>query len=65
MRCATKVAKDAIKRRVGEALESVQMGGFAERRVHQLSGGQQQRVALARAMVIRPRSMTVSQYVPQ
>ena len=40
--------------RVGEALELVQLGGFAERRVHQLSGGEQQRVALARALILEP-----------
>src|SRR5678815_4405208 len=39
------VAKDEIKRRVGEALESVRMGAFGERKINQLSGGQQQRVA--------------------
>ena len=44
-----KVAKDEIKRRVHEALESVRMAQYAERRPNQLSGGQQQRVALARA----------------
>jgi len=49
-----KVAKPEIRRRVQEALESVKMGGFADRRPAQLSGGQQQRIALARALVIRP-----------
>lgn len=49
-----KVGRDETARRVGEALESVRMGAFAERRPNQLSGGQQQRVALARALVIRP-----------
>jgi spermidine/putrescine transport system ATP-binding protein len=41
-------------RRVGEALELVQLGSYAKRRPHQLSGGQQQRVALARALVLQP-----------
>jgi len=41
-------------RRVGEALELVRLGGYAERRVWEMSGGQQQRVALARALVNRP-----------
>jgi len=49
-----KIAKPEIKRRVDEALESVKMGAFADRRPAQLSGGQQQRIALARALVIRP-----------
>src|SRR6188508_1497665 len=33
-----RVAKEEIKRRVGEALESVRMGAYAERRPNQLSG---------------------------
>ena len=49
-----KATKDETKRRVGEALDLVQMGKFAKRRPAQLSGGQQQRVALARALVLRP-----------
>ncbi|MBL9201132.1 MAG: ABC transporter ATP-binding protein [Opitutaceae bacterium] len=56
-----KVAKDEIKRRVSEALESVRMGAYAERRPNQLSGGQQQRVALARALVIRPRCLLLDE----
>ena len=56
-----KVAKDEIKRRVGEALESVRMGQYAERKPNQLSGGQQQRVALARALVIRPRCLLLDE----
>src|SRR5882672_6004613 len=56
-----KVAKEEIKRRVGEALESVRMGPYAERRPNQLSGGQQQRVALARALVIRPRCLLLDE----
>jgi iron(III) transport system ATP-binding protein len=49
-----KIAKPEIKRRVQEALESVKMQAFADRKPAQLSGGQQQRIALARALVIRP-----------
>ncbi len=56
-----KVAKDEIKRRVGEALDSVRMSDYAERRPNQLSGGQQQRVALARALVIRPRCLLLDE----
>ena len=48
------VAKDDITRRVGEALELVNLTGYERRRPNQLSGGQQQRVALARALVNRP-----------
>jgi iron(III) transport system ATP-binding protein len=49
-----KVAQPELRRRVNEALESVRMSAFADRRPAQLSGGQQQRIALARALVIRP-----------
>ena len=56
-----RVAKDEIKRRVGEALESVRMAAYADRRPNQLSGGQQQRVALARALVIRPRCLLLDE----
>ena len=56
-----KVPKPEIRRRVGEALESVRMGEYADRRTNQLSGGQQQRVALARALVIRPRCLLLDE----
>ena len=49
-----KVPAEEISRRVGEALESVRMSDYAQRRPNQLSGGQQQRVAIARALVNQP-----------
>jgi spermidine/putrescine transport system ATP-binding protein len=49
-----KVAKAEMERRVGEALELVQLGERASAKPRELSGGQQQRVALARALVNRP-----------
>ncbi len=48
------VEKSDTKRRVGEALDLVHLGGYDKRKPNQLSGGQQQRVALARALVNRP-----------
>jgi spermidine/putrescine transport system ATP-binding protein len=48
------VAKADIQRRVGEALELVNLTGYEQRKPNQLSGGQQQRVALARALVNEP-----------
>src|SRR5207302_10633328 len=56
-----KVPSAEIKSRVGEALESVRMGAYANRQPNQLSGGQQQRVALARALVIRPRCLLLDE----
>ena len=44
----------AIRARVAETLELVQLGHLADRMPRQLSGGQQQRVALARALVFSP-----------
>jgi spermidine/putrescine transport system ATP-binding protein len=49
-----KVSRADATRRVGEAMEMVQLGGLEARRPGQLSGGQQQRVALARAIVLEP-----------
>ena len=49
-----KISKAEIQRRVGEALELVQLPDMEKRRPRQLSGGQQQRIALARALVKRP-----------
>lgn len=46
--------KDEIGRMVNEALETVGLGGYADRPATRLSGGQQQRVALARAIVRKP-----------
>jgi iron(III) transport system ATP-binding protein len=56
-----RVPKAEITQRVQEALESVRMGAYAERKIAQLSGGQQQRVALARALVIRPRCLLLDE----
>jgi spermidine/putrescine transport system ATP-binding protein len=49
-----RVPKPEIERRVGEALELVQLADRAPAKPRELSGGQQQRVALARALVNRP-----------
>jgi len=46
--------KREVKKRVGAALEQVQLSALARRKPGQLSGGQQQRVALARALVLQP-----------
>ena len=56
-----KVRAKEVERRVREALESVRMAPYADRKIAQLSGGQQQRVALARALVIRPRALLLDE----
>jgi iron(III) transport system ATP-binding protein len=49
-----RMKKDAVRRRVLETLDLVEMAKYAGRYPHELSGGQQQRVALARALVYSP-----------
>jgi putative spermidine/putrescine transport system ATP-binding protein/spermidine/putrescine transport system ATP-binding protein len=48
------ITKADAARKVGEALNLVQLSSFGKRYPAQLSGGQQQRVALGRALVIEP-----------
>jgi putrescine transport system ATP-binding protein len=55
------VARDEIRRRVGEILEIVRLGPYLKRKPHQLSGGQRQRVALARALVKRPKLLLLDE----
>src|SRR3954447_8129813 len=50
-----KVRRPERRTRATEALETVRLGEYGDRRPHELSGGQRQRVALARALVNRPK----------
>lgn len=52
---------DVVRKKVGDALEMVQLGAFAARYPKELSGGQQQRVALARALVFSPRVLLMDE----
>jgi spermidine/putrescine transport system ATP-binding protein len=56
-----RVAKEEIRRRVGDALGLVDLEGMERRKPGQLSGGQQQRVALARALVNRPKLLLLDE----
>lgn len=56
-----RVAAGERRRRAGEMLDLVKLGGLAQRKPSQLSGGQRQRVALARALVNRPRVLLLDE----
>ena len=56
-----RVPREQIRKRVGEALDLVKLGGLDERRPSELSGGQKQRVALARALVLEPRVLLLDE----
>jgi putative spermidine/putrescine transport system ATP-binding protein len=56
-----KVPSRERRTRAEQALATVRLEGYAERRPHQLSGGQRQRVALARALVNRPKVLLLDE----
>ena len=48
------MAKTAARDKAETLLDTVQLGGFGDRRIGELSGGQRQRVAIARALAQEP-----------
>jgi ABC-type Fe3+/spermidine/putrescine transport system ATPase subunit len=53
--------QDEIEARVKEALNTITMSKFADRKVTELSCGEQQRVALARALAPQPRMLMLDE----
>jgi sulfate transport system ATP-binding protein len=61
MKRSARPARSAIRDRVDELLELVQLPGLGGRYPSQLSGGQRQRVALARALARNPRILLLDE----
>jgi tungstate transport system ATP-binding protein len=53
--------KEAIQKKIIEALEIVGLNGFENRKAKKLSGGEQQRVALARAFLLEPKILLLDE----
>lgn len=56
-----RVPRAERRRRASDALRTVRLADYADRKPSQLSGGQRQRVALARALVNRPKVLLLDE----
>ena len=56
------LSEDAVRKKVNQALEAVQLSqDILNRYPHELSGGQRQRVAIARAIILKPKLVVLDE----